>query len=81
MLTEVHFPASARIETWVERGTEVSPFYDPLLAKIIVRGADRDEALAAALRRRWPRPRSHGLETNLDYLRQIVGSPAFRAGG
>ena len=79
ILTDVHFPSEARIETWVERGTEVSPFYDPLLAKIIVRGADRAEALArmsAAL----AGTRVHGLETNLAYLRQIVASPIFQAG-
>ncbi|HEX3731191.1 MAG TPA: biotin carboxylase N-terminal domain-containing protein, partial [Opitutaceae bacterium] len=79
VLTDVHFPAAARIETWVERGTEVSPFYDPLLAKIIVRGEDRDAAragLAAAL----AETRMHGLETNLDYLRQIVDSAPFRRG-
>jgi urea carboxylase len=79
ILTEVHFPPDARIETWVERGTEVSPFYDPLLAKIIVRGADRAEALermAAAL----AGTRVHGLETNLDYLRQVVASSEFQAG-
>src|ERR1700681_101773 len=46
LLTEVKFPADARIETWVECGTEVTPFYDPLLAKVIVRSATRDDALA-----------------------------------
>ena len=79
-LTDVHFPHSARVETWIERGTEVSAFYDPLLAKIIVRGHDRADALArldAAL----ADTRLHGLETNLDYLRQIVASAGFRAGG
>ncbi|HSY53593.1 MAG TPA: urea carboxylase [Opitutaceae bacterium] len=79
VLTEVHFPPDARIETWVERGTEVSPFYDPLLAKIIVRGADRAEALAR-LSTALDGTRVHGLETNLDYLRQIVDSPVFQAG-
>ncbi len=79
-LTDVHFAPSARIESWIERGTEVSAFYDPLLAKIIVRGADRADALArldAAL----ADTRIHGLETNLAYLRQIAASPGFRAGG
>lgn len=79
-LTDVHFSSSARNETWVERGTEVSAFYDPLLAKIIVRGSDRADALArldAAL----ADTRLHGLETNLAYLRQIVTSAGFRAGG
>jgi len=79
LVTAVHFPAGARIETWIERGTEVSPFYDPLLAKIIVRGENRPEALAlmaAAL----AGTQVHGLESNLDYLRQIVASPPFQAG-
>ena len=79
LLTDVHFPPGARVETWVERGSEISPFYDPLLAKIIVRGASRAEALermTAALRE----TRIHGLETNLEYLRQIVSSPEFREG-
>ena len=79
ILTEVHFPAAARIETWIERGTEVSPFYDPLLAKIIVRGADRAEALAR-LQGALAETRVYGLETNLDYLRQILASAVFQAG-
>ncbi|HXK17025.1 MAG TPA: biotin carboxylase N-terminal domain-containing protein, partial [Polyangiaceae bacterium] len=40
LLTEVTFPF-VRVDTWIDRGTEVSPFYDPLLAKIIVHGQDR----------------------------------------
>ncbi|MES2302555.1 MAG: biotin/lipoyl-containing protein, partial [Pseudomonadota bacterium] len=34
----------ARIDTGVEEGAEVSPFYDPMIAKVIAAGADRDEA-------------------------------------
>jgi urea carboxylase len=79
-LTDVHFPSAARIETWVGRGTEVSAFYDPLLAKIIVKGRDRSEALHR-LDVALADTRLHGLETNLDYLRQIVASAGFRAGG
>ena len=79
-LTDVHFATSARIETWVERGTEVSAFYDPLLAKIIVKGGDRAEALHR-LDVALADTRLHGLETNLDYLRQISASAGFRAGG
>jgi urea carboxylase len=79
-LTDVQFAAAARIETWVGRGTVISAFYDPLLAKIIVKGRNRDEALGrldAAL----ADTRLYGLETNLDYTRQIVASSGFRAGG
>jgi urea carboxylase len=79
VLTDVRFPPGARIETWVERGTEISPFYDPLLAKIIVRGEDRAEALER-LAVTLAGTRVHGLETNLDYLRQVVASPVFQAG-
>jgi urea carboxylase len=79
-LTEVVFPPEVRCDGWVERGTEVSPFYDPLLAKLIVHGATRGAAvarLAAALEA----TRIAGIETNLAYLRQIVGDDAFQAGG
>ncbi len=78
-LTDVHFPSSARIETWVETGSEVSAFYDPMIAKIIIRGTDRADALArldAAL----ADTRVHGLENNLPYLRQIIASEGFRIG-
>ena len=46
VLTHARFAANARIETWVEDGSEVTPFYDPLLAKIITVGEDRAAALA-----------------------------------
>jgi urea carboxylase len=78
-LTDVFFPKIARIETWVETGSEVSAYYDPMIAKIIVRGSDRAEALArldAAL----ADTRVYGLENNLPYLRQIIASEGFRAG-
>ena len=70
LLTHVAWPADARIETWVESGSEVSPFYDPMLAKIIVIGATRDEALTK-LQSALDATEIGGLETNLDYLRQL----------
>jgi len=78
LLTEVVFPSDARVETWVEPGCEVSPFYDPLLAKLVVHGATRADAvarLAAAL----DATRLAGIETNLPYLREIVADSGFRA--
>ncbi len=80
LLTEVEFPKDARIETWVERGTEVTPFYDPLLAKIIVQGQGREAALAK-LRTALGHTRIGGIETNLAYLRQVVASEEFKKGG
>src|SRR4051812_8448328 len=46
LLTQVELP-DVRVDTWIERGTEVSPFYDPLLAKIMVHQPDREAAIDA----------------------------------
>lgn len=76
VLTDVHFSETARIDSWVATGTEVSPYYDPMIAKIIVHGEDRADAIhkmMAALNE----TRVCGIATNLDYLRQIIGSDFF----
>jgi urea carboxylase len=78
-LTHVRFPESARIETWVDTGTEVSSFYDPLLAKLIVKEDTREAALAA-LREALGATELYGIETNLDYLRAVAGSAVFARG-
>ncbi|MEW5728771.1 MAG: urea carboxylase [Pseudomonadota bacterium] len=79
LLTHVDWPHGARVETWVEAGVEVSPFYDPMIAKLIVTGADRAEALAR-LRDALAATRLAGIETNLGYLRDLAASPVFAAG-
>jgi urea carboxylase len=79
-LTHVEWPRNARVETWVESGSVVTPYYDPMLAKIIVHGDDRQTALAR-LRAALADCRIAGIETNLEYLRQVCADPAFAAGG
>ena len=79
LLTHVAFAEGARVDGWISTGTEVSPFYDPMLAKIIVHGKNRADAvtkLAVAL----DASAAYGIETNLDYLRQLVRSPSFLGG-
>ncbi len=79
LLTEVVFPSDARVDGWVERGTEVPAWYDPMLAKLIVTAPEREQALQkldAAL----AATRLAGIETNLGYLRQVVRDPVFREG-
>ncbi|MDB6078244.1 MAG: urea carboxylase, partial [Akkermansiaceae bacterium] len=76
VLTEVTFPEDARVDTWISTGTEVSPYYDPMIAKNIVHGEDRADALAK-LRSVLSRTYVAGISTNLDYLRQIAGSALF----
>jgi urea carboxylase len=79
VLTEVVFPAEARIESWVERGSDVPPFYDPMVAKIIVKGRDRAEALEK-MQQALVNTRVAGIESNLGYLAQIVRDAVFREG-
>jgi urea carboxylase len=79
-LTHVVWPAGARVESWVESGSEVTPYYDPMLAKLIVRGADRAEALKS-LQTALSECRVAGIETNVEYLRQVCEDPVFAAGG
>ena len=71
LLTEVVFPDDARIDTWIEPGTEISPYYDPLIAKIIVKGEDRTDALAK-MKRALRQTRIYGIETNQSYLESVL---------
>jgi urea carboxylase len=79
VLTEAVFPADARIETWVERGAEVPPFYDPMVAKLIVKGRDRADALEK-MQRALAATRVAGIETNLGYLAQVARDAVFVEG-
>ena len=79
LLTDVSFPSEIRTDTWIEAGTEVSPYYDPLLAKVIVKAETREAAIDAA-RAALAETRIHGIETNQAYLSAILASEAFRAG-
>jgi urea carboxylase len=79
VLTEVVLPEDARIETWVERGSDVPPFYDPMVAKLIVKGRDRAEALYK-MQQVLAATRVAGIETNLGYLGQIVRDKVFAEG-
>jgi acetyl-CoA carboxylase biotin carboxylase subunit len=60
-------------------GNKVTPFYDPLLAKLCVHGQDRDEALARA-REAVAAFRIAGLRTNLPFHADLLASEEFRSG-
>ena len=79
LLTQVVLPPGVRCDTWIETGTEVPPFYDPMLAKIVVHGEDRAAALRA-LDQALAGTAVAGIETNLAYLRQVVADEVFRRG-
>ena len=79
VLTEAIFCDEARNDTWVEKGSEISPFYDPLIAKVLVHADDR-EAAVEKMRRALIDTSLAGIETNLEYLRQILADTVFPAG-
>jgi urea carboxylase len=79
LLTEVRFPDHVRVDKWIETGTEVTTFYDPMLAKLIVSGIDRPTAIAN-LRAALKHTSIGGIETNLDYLRAIAASDLLASG-
>ncbi|MGF7035457.1 urea carboxylase [Paenibacillus mucilaginosus] len=73
------FPEGARVETWVRDGITVTTLYDPMLAKIIVHAATREEALAK-LAAALEEARLYGLTTNLQYLQALLQEPDCREG-
>ncbi|MDP8986686.1 MAG: 5-oxoprolinase/urea amidolyase family protein [Pseudomonadota bacterium] len=79
LVTRASFPEDVRIETWIADGTEVTPLYDPLLAKIITVGEDRADALRK-LRGALADTVVSGIETNLEYLRCLIADPLFADG-
>lgn len=79
LLTEVVFDPKARNETWVETGSKVSSFYDPMLAKIIVKADSREKAINQ-LSQTLEKTKIAGIETNLEYLQNILSSNVFKQG-
>ena len=68
-----------RVDTGVEEGSDISRFYDPMIAKLITSGADRAEAtarMATALDQFYVR----GIAHNVRFLRDVVDRPVFKEG-
>jgi 3-methylcrotonyl-CoA carboxylase alpha subunit len=78
-LERLRFPANARVDSGVEEGGEVTPYYDPMIAKLIVHGATRSEAAARLARAAcdvqvWP------VRTNAAFLSRAAAHRDFVAG-
>ena len=67
---------TVRIDDGVREGDTISPFYDSMVAKLIVHGKTREEALAR-LDEALAQTRIVGLNTNVQFLRYVVRSPSF----
>ncbi|GAB2583857.1 urea carboxylase [Paractinoplanes abujensis] len=78
LVTRAEFPADVRVDASIETGLEVSPYYDPMLAKVIATGATRDEALDR-LGEALDATRIDGIVTNVGLLRSLTDDTDLRA--
>ncbi len=67
---------NVRVDTGVDEGDEITPFYDPMIAKLIVWDEHRDAALAR-MRKALADYQVAGVTTNIDFLSRLVACPAF----
>ena len=68
-----------RVDTFVEEGSTIPPYYDSMIAKIVVRDNSRDLAIARA-RRALEELEIEGVPTTREALHEILGSEQFRSG-
>ncbi|AGI67724.1 methylcrotonoyl-CoA carboxylase subunit alpha [Octadecabacter antarcticus 307] len=78
-LTHLTFPDTVRADTGVEAGDEITPHYDPMIAKVIVHGPDRAAALAM-LTKGLAATQVAGTVTNLGFLTALATNADFAAG-
>lgn len=81
LLKTLRLPAGKgiRVETGYAEGNRITPYYDPMIAKVIVTGASRAEAIAQLLEA-LDAAVVEGVKTNIPFVRQVLQSPAFRSG-
>ena len=68
-----------RLDTGFAEGDRITPYYDPMIAKLVAHGSDRDSAIERMLTA-LGEFRIEGIVTNIDFLRRVVAHDAFRAG-
>jgi 3-methylcrotonyl-CoA carboxylase alpha subunit len=68
-----------RLEQGFEEGSQIGVFYDPMIAKLVVHGRDRTEALRI-LRKALDEYKVVGVSTNVEFLRSLAGNLAFIEG-
>ena len=78
-IDEVSFAPEARVETWIQKGAEITALYDPMLAKLIVHGKDRADAVEK-MQKVLGESRIYGVTTNLQYLEALLQTEDYRNG-
>jgi 3-methylcrotonyl-CoA carboxylase alpha subunit len=75
----LEFPPNARVDSGIRQGDRIQPYYDPMIAKLIVGGTDRGEALDR-LSSALAATRIAGLVTNVPFLNRLARNDAFGSG-
>ena len=78
-LDHLYLPDTARCDSGVRQGDRITPFYDPMIAKVITHGPTREEALGR-LRTALGQTRVAGTVTNVAFLGALARHPGFAAG-
>ncbi|MCE9657268.1 MAG: acetyl/propionyl/methylcrotonyl-CoA carboxylase subunit alpha [Burkholderiales bacterium] len=68
--------ADVRVDTGVEQGDSITPFYDPMIAKLIVHAPDRETALAR-MQQALAAYRIVGVANNVEFLGRLIATPSF----
>ena len=81
VIEDVHIPGGngIRVDTAIYPGYEIPPYYDSMIAKLIVRGKNREEAIDK-MRSALGEFIIQGVDTNLDIEYEIINNPKFREG-
>ena len=81
LIKELHLPGGQgiRVDTDIYAGYQVPPYYDSMLAKLIVHGKDRQEAIAK-MQSALGEVVIEGIDTNVDYQFEILGNEDYQSG-
>lgn len=80
-ITDLHLPGGQgiRVDTGIYSGYQIPPYYDSMLAKLIVHGNNREEAIAK-MKSALGEMIIQGVDTNVDYQFEIMNDPDYRKG-
>ncbi|KKY24949.1 putative urea carboxylase [Phaeomoniella chlamydospora] len=82
LLQHVEWPEGQgiRVDTWVKTGQRIPPYYDPLIAKLIVHSSEGRESVRQEMLRALSKTSLQGPPTNLEYLSKVIGTENFKTG-
>ena len=80
-LDTLQFPSGEgiRVESGYAQGNQITPYYDPMIGKLIATGPTRSEAIVR-LQRALEETCIDGVKTNIDFVRRVLASPEFGSG-